>query len=240
MIRFAWFAYGVACYGLFLAVFLYFIGFVAGLPLPKTVDSGPAAPLATALAVDLGLIALFGLQHSVMARAGFKRRLAQWLPPAAERSTYVLATNLVLILLFAFWQPLPGRVWEAGSPLLAGAVYALAALGWLLVLVSTFLTDHFDLFGLRQVYLQLVRRSYTPVAFREILFYRWIRHPMMLGLLIALWASPVMTASHLLFSLGMTVYIFVGIRFEEAGLRAELGQPYRDYAGRTGRLLPFF
>ena len=238
MSRILSFVYGIACYGVFFAVFLYLIGFVADAGVPKTVSSGDGSSAAPV--IDLGLIALFGVQHSVMARKGFKRWLTQFLPEAIERSTYVMATNIVLILSFVFWQPLPGVLWRVTDPAGVQALYALMGLGWLLVLVATFLTNHFDLFGLRQIWLNLVRRTYTPVAFREVLLYRWIRHPMMLGLLIAFWATPVMTLSHLLFSAGMTIYIVIGIHFEERGLRAELGRPYIDYMGRTARILPFY
>lgn len=240
MNRFFAFIYGGVCYGIFLAVFLYLIAFVADVGAPKTVSSGQPGPAATALAMDIALIALFGLQHSVMARKGFKCWLTRFLSESVERSTYVLATNVVLILLFAFWQPLAGRIWQVENTVLVRCIVLLSALGWLLVLVSTFLNNHFDLFGLRQVYLLLVRKTYTPVAFKEILFYRWVRHPMMLGLLIAIWATPLMTSSHLLFSLGMSVYILIGIHFEEKTLQAELGKAYREYMDRTSRLLPFY
>jgi len=240
MNRFLLFAYGLACYAIFLGVFLYLIAFLADLGVPKTVSSGAQGSVAAALAIDIGLMALFGLQHSIMARKGFKRALAQILPAAIERSTYVLAASVVLILLFAYWRPLPGIVWQAQSPALTDSLYLLGGVGWLLILLSTFLTNHFDLFGLRQIYLNLVRKTYTPVAFKEHFFYRWIRHPMMLGLLIAFWSTPLMSVSHLLFSAGMSVYILIGIHFEEAGLRAELGQKYCDYMGRTVRMLPFY
>ena len=234
------FAYGLACYAMFFAVFLYLVGFINDVPgLPKTVSSGEPGAVGLALAINLALILLFGVQHSVMARSGFKRWFTTLVPKTVERSSYVLATNIVLILTYHYWQPLPGQIWKVDNPTLAMALYALGGLGWLMVLVSTFLTNHFDLFGLRQVWLNLVRRSYTPVAFREHYFYRSIRHPMMTGLFIAFWATPDMSASHLLFSLGMSVYVFIGVHFEERGLREEIGQPYRDYTMRTGRFLPF-
>ncbi|WP_293373783.1 methanethiol S-methyltransferase [Nevskia sp.] len=239
MSRIPGFAYGLVCYAMFLAVFLYLVAFINDVPGMKTVSSGAVGPMGPALAVDLALIALFGIQHSVMARAGFKRWFTAFVPTSVERSSYVLATNIVLILTYHYWQPLAGQIWKIDDPTLATALYALGGLGWLMVLISTFLTHHFDLFGLRQVWLNLLRRSYTPIAFREQYFYRWIRHPMMTGLFIAFWATPDMTASHLLFSLGMTIYVFIGVHFEERGLREELGQPYRDYAARTGRFLPF-
>jgi len=239
MTRYLSFAYGVVCYALFLAVFLYLVGFINDVPGMKGVSSGEPGPIGAALAINLGLIALFGVQHSVMARAGFKRWLTAFVPRPVERSSYVLATNLVLIATYVYWQPIAGQVWKVEEPMAAMALYVLGGLGWLMVLISTFLTQHFDLFGLRQVWLNLVRKSYTPVAFKEHYFYRSIRHPMMTGLFIAFWATPNMTVSHLLFSLGMSLYVFIGVHFEEKGLREEIGQPYRDYAARTGRFLPF-
>lgn len=232
------FAYGVLCYGIFFAVFLYLMAFNADMGVAKTVSSGTPGPIAIALLINLGLIALFGIQHTIMARPGFKAALSKLMPPTMERSTYVMATNVVLIILFAYWQPLPGQLWAVSDPQWAIAVHALSGIGWVLVLISTFLTDHFDLFGLRQVTLNLLGRTYSPVEFRENLFYRWIRHPMMLGILIAVWAIPVMTYSHLVFSLSMTLYIVIGIHFEERGLRASIGKPYQEYQARTKRVIP--
>ena len=240
MKRFAVLIYGLLCYVLFLGVFLYLVGFVMDFAVPHSVSSGAVGPVGRAVTVDLLLMVLFGVQHSMMARRGFKQWLTRMLPESAERSTYVLATNIVLILIYVYWQPLPGQVWQLTSPVAVQSLYVINGLGWLIALVATFLTNHFDLFGLRQIYLNMSRRAYTPVVFREILLYRWIRHPMMLGLLIAVWATPVMTTSHLLFSMGMTLYIIVGIHFEEAALQAELGETYRQYRGRTRRLLPFY
>lgn len=230
--------YGVASYALFFAVFLYLVGFVWDVGVPKTVNSGTPVAWAPALLINTGLLLLFGVQHSVMPRPAFKRWITRWLPQPAERSTYVLATSVALIVMFTHWQPLPGVLWQVETPLWVTLLWGLNVVGWLLVLVATFLTNHFDLFGLRQVWLNWVRRSYTPVPFREILLYRWIRHPMMLGLFIALWSVPMMSMSHLMFSAGMSIYIFIGVHFEERGLRAELGQPYHEYATRTGRFLP--
>jgi methanethiol S-methyltransferase len=231
-------AYGVASYALFFAVFLYLVGFVWDVGVPKTVNSGTPGALLPALLINAGLLLLFGMQHSVMPRPGFKRWITGWLPQPAERSTYVLATSVALILMFAYWQPLPGLLWQVESAGFRNALWAFNVMGWLLVLVSTFLTNHFDLFGLRQVWLNWVKRSYTPVPFREILLYRWVRHPMMVGLFIALWSAPTMSASLFMFSAGLSIYIFIGVHFEERGLRAELGQPYKDYSARTGRFLP--
>lgn len=236
--RIAAFGFGAVCYLMFLAVFLYLVAFINDVPGLKTVSSGVVGPLGPALAIDLALLALFGIQHSVMARPGFKRWLTTRVPKPVERSLYVLATNLVLIVSFHQWQPIAGQVWKVEQPTAALALHVLGGLGWLMVLISTFLTHHFDLFGLRQVWLNLQRRGYAPVAFKEHGFYRWIRHPMMTGLFIAFWSTPDMTASHLAFALGMTLYIVIGVHFEERGLREELGQPYRDYAARTGRFLP--
>jgi protein-S-isoprenylcysteine O-methyltransferase Ste14 len=233
-------AYGAACYALFLAVFLYLVAFlcdVAGL-VPKTVSSGEPGAISTALLVNTALLLLFGVQHSVMPRPAFKRWITGWLPQAMERSTYVLATSAVLILMFVYWQPLPGMAWQVAPGPATTLLWSLNALGWVLVLIATFLTNHFDLFGLRQVWLQWVQRSYAPVPFREVLLYRWVRHPMMVGLFIAFWSVPSMSLSHLMFSLGMSIYIVVGVHYEERGLRAELGAPYREYAARTGRFLP--
>ena len=238
MSRMLVFLYGVASYAVFFGVFLYLVAFLCDFGVPKTIDSGVTGALAPALLINLGLLLLFGVQHSVMPRPGFKRWITSWMPRSMERSTYVLTTSLVLIVMFALWQPLPGTVWQADSPMLVWTLWSVNALGWFLVLLSTFLTNHFDLFGLRQVWLNLVRKSYSPVPFREILLYRWVRHPMMVGLFIAFWSVPTMSVSHLMFSLGMSIYIFIGVHFEEAGLRHELGQPYRDYAARTGRFLP--
>lgn len=240
MNRIVVFAYGIVCYALFFGIFLYLIAFNADAFVAKTVSSGEPGPVGVALAVDLLLIALFGVQHSTMSRRPFKAWLTQFVSPAIERSTYVLATCGVLALIFVLWRPLPGQVWAIEPGNVSAAVWTLNAVGWVLVLVSTFLTNHFDLFGLRQVYLALRGRPYTPVRFQEWLFYRRIRHPMMLGLLIAFWAVPVMTMSHLVFSLGMTAYIFVGIHYEEAALAQHHGDAYRQYQQRTGRLLPFF
>lgn len=232
--------YGLLSYGLFLAVFLYLVAFNADLGgVAKTVSSGTPGPLATALAVNIFLLALFGIQHTIMARTGFKRALTRIIPVAAERSTYVMATNVVLILLMLYWQPLSGTAWQIENTQIAMGMHAISGLGWLLVLISTFLTNHFDLFGLRQIYLNAVGKTYSTVGFKEILFYRWIRHPMMLGLLIAFWSIPVMSMSHLLFTTGMSLYILIGIHFEERGLRAELGESYINYQRRTRRVLPF-
>lgn len=225
MVRAAMFLYSLAAYGLFLAVFLYLIAFVGNLGVPRSVDVGPAAAPATAFAVDLLLIALFGLQHSVMARPAFKRWVTRFVPAPIERSTFVLAGSLVLALLFWQWRPLAGTVWRADGGI-AVLLWSLCALGWATVLLSTFLINHFDLFGLRQSWLHLLDRPLVPLKFRTTLLYRLVRHPIMLGFLLAFWFTPHMTVGHLLFAAGMTVYILVGVHFEERDLVRSLGKDY--------------
>ena len=230
--------YGVVSYLLFFGVFLYLIAFVGGIFVPKTLSSeaGMHAPLA--LLINLGLIILWGVQHTVMARDWFKEAIAHIVPHHTERSTYVLASTLILVLLMYAWQPIDGIIWQVANPLGIKILWSIFGIGWVLVLLSTFLTDHFDLFGLRQTWLHFVKKTYTSVNFTESLFYQWIRHPMMLGLLLAFWAIPVMTAGHLVFSLGMTVYILMGIHFEEQGLAASIGTYYTEDQKRTARIIP--
>lgn len=223
------FMFGLISYAVFLFSVVYGIGFIGGMVVPRSVDDGPvAAPLA-ALLGDLALIALFGVQHSVMARRGFKEWLAKWVPVPAERSAYVLLSSLCLLLLFWCWRPLPATIWHfAGGP----GYFVLTSLfwgGWLLVLISSFLINHFDLFGLRQVWLHLRGVEYTPIAFKQPAIYRLVRHPLMLGFLMAFWATPHMTVGHLIFAAGMTVYIGVGIALEEKDLLAQHGEAYRRY-----------
>ncbi|HMN44039.1 MAG TPA: isoprenylcysteine carboxylmethyltransferase family protein [Povalibacter sp.] len=231
------FLYGIASYAVFLATFLYAIGFIGNLWVPKSMDSVRDAPLANALLVDLGLLTLFALQHSVMARPAFKRWWTRLIPHAAERSTYVLFSSLALIALFSFWQPLGGVVWEVASPLARGALHAAYAFGWGLVLVATFLINHFDLFGLRQVWLQLLGKPYTPLKFATPAPYRIVRHPLYVGWLIVFWATPVMTVTHLFFALVTTAYILVAIQFEERDLVAAHPE-YENYRRRVPMLIP--
>lgn len=233
------FVYGVVCYAVFFATFLYAVGFMGNLFVPRSIDSAPGQSFALSLAIDLGLLALFALQHSVMARPAFKRWFTRFVPQSAERSTYVLASSVALIALFALWQPLGGGVWSVEDPLARTVLYSLFAFGWLLVLVSTFLINHFDLFGLRQVWLQLVGRPYRPIGFRSPGPYRFVRHPLYVGWLFAFWATPDMTLTHLVFAVVTTGYILVAIRLEERDLVAELGDVYRDYRERVPMLLPF-
>lgn len=236
--RFLVFGYGVISYLLFLISFLYLIAFNGNFLVPKTIDSGQPGGWLLAVVINTGLMALFGVQHSVMARASFKQWITRFIPEPVERTTYVLATVLVLVPMMAFWQPMVGVIWQVDNAAGTAVLYGLMAIGWLLVLVATFLTDHFDLFGLRQVYLELVKRSYTAIPFTERLVYQWIRHPMMLGLLIAFWSIPTLSYGHLLFSTGMTLYIFIGIHYEERGLAETLGEEYVQYQKRTSRVFP--
>jgi protein-S-isoprenylcysteine O-methyltransferase Ste14 len=232
------FIFGLGSYGLFFLAFLYLVGFLAGHYVPKGIDDGAPTSTGLALLVNLGLVALFGLQHSIMARPAFKRRITELISPSVERSTFVLATSLVLVLLFWQWRPMGEVIWHVGSGWGAGLLWALFAAGFLIVLASTFIIDHFDLFGLRQVTLNLMGRAYAHPPFRVTWLYRFIRHPLYLGLVIAFFATPHMTAGHLVFAVAMTAYIFIGVRFEERDLATFLGEDYRRYRERVPMLLP--
>lgn len=241
MARILYLLFGVAAYLLFFATFLYLIAFVGDLPgVPRTVDrGGEVGPLGLALVVDVALIGLFGLQHSVMARAGFKRAWTRFVPPPIERSVYVVAASLVLILLFLVWRPIPAVIWSVENELGAAILWALFALGWLIVLVSTFLISHFELFGLAQVWGHA--RGAPEVAapaFRTPFFYRWIRHPLYSGFFLAFWATPQMSAGHLLLAAGVSVYMLIAIRYEERDLVALFGADYESYRHRAGMLTP--
>ena len=230
---------GVACYGIFFATFLYLIGFVGALPyVPRTVDLGPAASPLAAIVIDLALIALFGVQHSVMARPAFKRRWTRIVPPALERSVYVLLASVALMILFLGWRPLPALLWSVTSPVGAGALWAVFAAGWGIVLLSTFMIDHFELFGLKQVWSKVRAQRDGPPRFLTPLFYRIVRHPLYSGFILAFWATPVMTVGHLLLAGGMTVYILIAIGHEERDLIAVFGEEYRRYRARVGMLVP--
>jgi protein-S-isoprenylcysteine O-methyltransferase Ste14 len=231
--------FSVVAYAIFFATFLYLIAFVGDIAgVPRTVDSGPSADVGVAAAIDLALIALFGLQHSVMARPGFKAAWTRIVPPAAERSVYVLLTSAVLILLFWQWRPIDLIVWRIEHPLAAALMWGLFALGFGLVLVSTFLLSHFELFGLKQAWFNLRGATPPSAPLSQPLFYKLVRHPLYVGFLIAFWATPEMTGGHLLFALGMTAYILVAIRYEERDLVAHFGESYVDYRRRVGMLVP--
>ena len=232
------FTYGVLCYVVFFATFLYAIGFVCNLYVPRSLDGPPVASLASSLITDLGLLVLFALQHSVMARPAFKTWWTKLIPEPAERSTYVLASSVALIILFACWQPLGGVVWHVTDPNAVTVLYILCAFGWLLVLVSTFLINHFDLFGLRQVWLYLRGRPYTHLAFRTPGPYRLVRHPLYVGWLFAFWATPDMTLTHFVFALATSGYILAAIQLEERDLVVHLGSQYSDYRKRVPMLIP--
>jgi protein-S-isoprenylcysteine O-methyltransferase Ste14 len=237
--RIAFFVYGVLCYAIFFATFLYALGFIGGFGVPTTLDGPATGPLAISLLIDAALLALFAVQHSVMARPWFKERWTRIVPVPIERSTYVLLSSVALLLLFWQWRPLGGVVWSVSDPVGRAIIWSLFAFGWALVLVSTFLINHFDLFGLRQVWLSLRGMPYTHLTFGTPGPYRLVRHPLYVGWLFAFWMTPTMTSAHLLFAIMTTAYILVAIRFEERDLVTAHGSEYEQYQRQVPMLVPF-
>ncbi len=232
------FVYGVVSYALFFGVYLYAIGFIANIAVPKSLDSPATGPLASAILINAGLLGLFAVQHSVMARPWFKKAWTKIVPEPAERSTYVLFSSLCLVALFAFWQPMGGVIWNVQNEMGRQILFDICMLGFGIVLVSTFLINHFDLFGLRQVWLYLVGKPYTHLEFRTPLFYKYVRHPLYVGWLMSFWATPKMTAAHLLFAVMTTAYILSAIRWEEHDLVLIHGDKYKNYRQSVPMLVP--
>jgi protein-S-isoprenylcysteine O-methyltransferase Ste14 len=239
MNRFAALLYGLVSYAIFVASFLYALGFVEGLVVPKTIDTGARAPFIEALVVNLLLMSLFAIQHSVMARPQFKRWWTKWVPKSIERSTYVLLASLALALLCWQWRPMPAPIWSVDHPDIAMGLISLSLVGWIIVLTSTFRINHFELFGLHQVASNLTGRPVPEVRFRTPLYYQFVRHPIYLGFIIAFWATPTMTVGHLLFAAVTTAYIIVGILLEERDLIDVFGDDYRHYRARVSMLVPW-
>jgi protein-S-isoprenylcysteine O-methyltransferase Ste14 len=230
--------YGAIAYLIFLATFLYAIGFVSGVGVPKTLDTGRSGPLTVTVPIDLLLLAIFAVQHSGMARQAFKKVFARWASPVIERSSYVLLASLALALLMWQWRPIPTAIWDIEHPEFAALAMFGEAAGWLIVLCSTFLISHFELFGLTQVCMHFAGRDAAPTAFRTPGLYHLIRHPIYLGFLIAFWVTPTMTVGHLLFAAVTTAYIFIGIFLEERDLVALFGERYHHYRARVPMILP--
>ncbi len=234
------FLYGIVAYLAFAVIIVYAIGFVTGLVVPKTINSGTLVPVIEAVVINLVLMSLFAVQHSVMARPQFKKWWTQFVPAAVERSTYVLFSSLALLLLFWQWRPIPGVVWQISNPQMADLLLGLSLFGWVLVFISTFLINHFELFGLHQVANNLADKPMPAVRFKTPFLYNFVRHPIYLGFIIFFWATPMMSAGHLLFAAVTTAYIFVGIALEERDLIALFGDEYRRYRQRVAMIVPFF
>ena len=238
MMRFLTIGYGVAAYLLFVTAFLYAVGFVGNIVVPRSVDHGIPAPIGQAVFVNVLLLGVFAVQHSVMARPAFKRWWTRFVPPSIERSTYVVLASAVLLLLYWQWRTMPAVIWDVRQPAGRMVLWAVFWLGWAIVFASTFMINHFDLFGLRQVYLAWRGKPYTELGFQARSLYRVVRHPIMLGFVIAFWAAPTMTAGHLLFAVATTAYILIAVQIEEHDLVAALGDQYHDYRRSVSMLLP--
>jgi methanethiol S-methyltransferase len=230
--------YGVFCYVVFFATFLYAIGFIGNIFVPKSIDSGRSGTLSEAVIVDLSLLALFAIQHSLMARQWFKRAWTVVIPQAAERSTYVLFSSICLLLLFWLWRPIGLTIWRVDNPILEALILCLYAAGWVIVLVATFLIDHFDLFGLRQAWMRFRDQPYRPLGFQTPGFYKLVRHPLYVGWLLVFWSAPTMTSAHLVFSIATTAYILIAIQLEERDLVAIHGEAYERYREQVPMLAP--
>ena len=236
--RLTLFGYGVLSYLIFLGTFLYAVAFVGGFGVHNPLDGATRNDVVRSVLIDLALLMVFALQHSIMARRWFKERWSMLVPWAIERSTYVLCASLALLLLMWQWRPIGIGVWVIQSPIARGVLWTLFGAGWAIVLLVTFLINHFDLFGLRQVWLPLVGKPYIPVSFKKPLPYRWIRHPLYFGFILAFWMAPTMTIAHLLFAIATSAYIVVAIQFEERDLLREHGAAYADYRRSVPMLLP--
>ena len=240
MKRLFFFLYGFICYGATVASLVYAAGFIANIGVPKSIDTAPTTDTMRAILTNAGLLGIFAVQHSVMARRSFKKMWTKVVPETIERSTFCLFSAAALGLLMWKWQPMGGMIWETNVPALKYSLFGLSLVGWVMVYYSSFLINHFDLFGMRQVWLSLRGKPYTPLKFNEPTLYRYMRHPLYLGLLLAIWATPVMTVAHLFFAVGVLGYILVGIQLEERDLIANLGATYASYRRRVPMLLPRF